>query len=180
MARANRRRTAWVGGILENEDINEAGTTLIEVIPNSELTRISDEPTVMRTIYELLHGGIPDDFNPFTVNSWFAFFLADPVGNAIADLDGVGQGDERIISSGFLSTPWQSEEQKFAGVLPLVISVQICRNQRGPWQMSVGDTTAMRKVRSADSLMLQVTSRLSGTAPLAINVRGRVRCLLAL
>jgi len=180
MANRNRRRTGWVGQVI-TDAISSTATTLIEVIPNAVLLSYSEEPTILRTIYRLLHGGAPDgEGAAFTCNSTFAFFLSPASADAIPNLFGDGLGDERIISSGFLSTAWQEEQQVVPGVLPLLISTTVVRNQRGPWQMAEGDTSAMRKVRSDDSLMLQVTTDLSGTQPDALQVRGYLRCLLAL
>lgn len=180
MASRNRRRTAWVGNAFNSEAISANGSTLIQVLSPSELQAQSEEPTVLRTIYRLLHGGLPDGNDSFTIDTVFALFLSPASADPITSLFGLGLGDERIIASGFLSTSWHREEQELPGVLPLTIEVDITRNQRGPWQMAEGDISAMRKIRSDDSLMLQCSQQLSGTQPESIAVRGLFRVLLAL
>jgi len=180
MATRNRRRTAWVGQAFDSQAISANSDTLIQVFTPSELQAHSEEPTILRTIFRLLHGGLPDEWAPFTIDTVFAFFLSPASADPITALFGSGLGDERIIASGYLSTAWHREEQELPGVLPLTIEVPVTRNQRGPWQMAEGDISAMRKIRADDSLMLQCSQSLSGTQPESIAVRGAVRVLLAL
>jgi len=177
MAKQGRRPTQWLAKAFESA-ISPDETTRVLILSAAQLTEHTEEPTLVRTFGRITSGGSTTGFSAdFTARSWWAIYLGDINGDPLPDLSATGLEDERIICSGFLLTVWQDEFQVYYDG-SLVQYASVTSNQAGPWQMADFESSAMRKVRQGDSLILQFDSTLAGNEPASYGVSGFIRVLI--
>jgi len=182
MARANKRLTAWVGRPLNEESLGSTnGADGDETLITWEtLTEHSPEPTLVRTFGRFVVGSTPSSGSTTSVvHVWWALVIA-PIDTLIPLDSNDGQGDERILCSGFLRSVWANEDQATFTSAAAVTWVPRIRNQQGPWEMSDFESSAMRRIREQDTLRLVYTLGIPEGAVSSVKVSGYVRCLLKL
>jgi len=153
MARAGRRSTFWEGGTISN-DMVPVGLNSYEMVAAADLEDEQDrEPTLIRTLGRLVIGGTPSgDESTHVANVWWGITLGGMGDPGLPDPRDLS--DDRWIITGFLRWVWYLAYYPVP-TIPLVSQISGTRAYQGPWEMVDYESSAMRKARTGDSLILR-------------------------